>query len=74
MQQIKMENNKNTYRWDVVQNSNSTKEKFDNLFSELTVDESDYDSNVLDKQREIAATALGRNDPADKHQKAPELE
>ena len=44
-----MENNKNTYRWDVVQNTTSTREKFDNLFSELTVDESDYDSNVLDK-------------------------
>ena len=32
-----MENNKNTFRWDAV-NAN----KYDNFFSELTIDESEF--------------------------------
>ena len=68
---IKNENNKNTYRWDVTEGKdpNESKNQYDKIFPELTIEESDYDCSNLDNQRNIAALALGRNDTSDK--KAP---
>jgi len=67
---IKNENDKNTYRWDVTQSKdqNEIKSQYDNIFSELMIEESDYDSNHLDNQRKIAALALGRNESSEKKQ------
>jgi hypothetical protein len=60
---IKNENNKNTYRWEAPEGTEKTTKAYDNIFSELTIEEeADEDAGHLDNQRSIAAKALGRND------------